>query len=104
MQPGSRIMGDDMAHPASSLFFIGLLTGLVVLLERIVRDNGPAIREALLGVPTAVSSHQVQSALEGVGSCLRASFPSRDQEILAPELGRLLRQLGGDTPARVRYA
>jgi len=87
-----------MAHLASILFFFGLLTALAVLLARIVRDDGPAIRHALSGPRTPVASND--SALALVGSCLRASFPSRDQEALAPDLGRLLRQLTGDAPSR----
>ena len=91
-----------MAHLASILFFFGLLTGLAVLLERIVQDNGPAIRHALFGTRASVTSNE--SALVLVGSCLRVSFPSRDQEKLAPDLGRLLLQLSGDAPLRTRHA
>ena len=91
-----------MAHLASILFFFGLLAGLFVLLERIVRDNGPAIRHALSGARIPVASND--SALALLGSCLRASFPSRDQEKLAPDLGRLLLQLTGDAPARAQPA
>lgn len=104
LQPGSRIQGDDMAHLASILFFFGLLTGLLVLLERIVRDNGPAIRQALAG-PSGSRAAAVsnEGALDLVGSCLRASFPSLDREALGPDLGRLLRQLT-EAPARPRHA
>ena len=91
-----------MAHPASILFFLGLLIGLLALLERIVRDNGPAIRHALWGTRTRAASNE--SALDLVGSCLRASFQSRDQEKLGPELGRLLGQLAGESPSRARHA
>jgi len=91
-----------MAHLASIIFFFGLLAGLFVLLERIVRDNGPAIRHALAGTRSPAASNG--EALDLVGSCLRASFPSRDQEALGPDLGRLLRQLAGASPALARHA
>ncbi len=102
MRPGSRIMGFDMAHSASSIFFFGVLTGLAVLLERIVRDNGPAIRQALQGARIPVAPRK--EALDHIGSCLRASFPTRDQDALGPDLGRLLRQLGSDASSRAQYA
>lgn len=91
-----------MAHLASILFFFGLLTGLAVLLEQMVREHGPAIRKALSPPPPPAASSD--SALSFVGACLRASFPSGDLEALDPDLGRLLRQLTGDAPARAQPA
>jgi hypothetical protein len=91
-----------MAHLISIIFSFGLLVGLGVLLERIVRDNWPAIRNALLGTrPGAAAS---EGALGRVGACLRASFPSIDEHGLDPALGRLLLQLSDTRPARASRA
>lgn len=91
-----------MAHLASIIFSFSLLVGLAMLLERIARDNWPAIRNALFGARIGVASND--GALGRVGACLRASFPSIDEEALDPALGYLLLQLSDSIPARTRRA
>jgi hypothetical protein len=80
-----------MAHLVSIAFFIGLLIGLAMLLEKAFRDNGPAIRAALLG--RMGEDRAGETALRRIGECLRASFPSRGQEALSDDLNRLVLQL-----------
>ena len=91
-----------MAHLVSVLGFLGLLAGLATLLERIVRESGPAIRAALLGSGSRPAP--IEAALERIGTCLRASFPARDQDVLNPDLCRLLLQLSADEASRARHA
>jgi hypothetical protein len=81
-----------MAHLFSIAFFIGLLIGLAMLLEKAVREHGPAIRAALLG-RWGSDDPSAETALRRIGACLRASFPSQRQEPLSDDLNRLMLQL-----------
>lgn len=87
-----------MAHLISILFTLGLLVGLMALLERTVRESGPAIRNALRG--SGATATPFEAAIEGIGRSLRASFPALGREESAPDLERLLRQLSARTSTR----
>jgi len=91
-----------MTHLVSITFFFGVLVGLAALLERMLRENGRAIHDALRGTWSGATSFD--AALERIGTCLRASFPTGDQEALSPDLGRLVLQLSSENPLRVKRA
>ena len=91
-----------MTHLVSILFSLSLLVGLAALLERLARDNWPAIRNALFGARIGVASND--GALGRIGACLCASFPSMDEKALDPALGYLLLQLSDSFPSRTRRA
>jgi hypothetical protein len=80
-----------MPHLLSIAFFLGLLVGLGMLLESMVRGNGRAIRAALVGTWTADRS--AETALGRIGTCLRTSFPRVEQDALGDDLSRLVLQL-----------
>ncbi len=89
-----------MAHLLSNAFFIGLLVGLAMLLRRLFRRYGPAIRAALIGTWIA-ADRLAETALGRIGTCLRASFPTGEQEPLSDDLSRLVDQLSEpDAPRR----
>jgi len=86
-----------MPHLLAIGFFSTLLVGLGMFLENMLRGNGAAIRAALLGTWTVDST---ESALRRIGTCLRASFPSVEQEALSDDLSRLVLQLSRPPVAR----
>ena len=86
--------GRDMAHLLSIAFSIGLLIGLGVFLARMSRSNRWSIRAALVG--TWISDRLAETPLGRVGNCLRASFPSAEEEPLSDDLNRLVLQLSED--------
>jgi hypothetical protein len=81
-----------MTHLLSIVFFVGLLIGLAMLLEKAFRDHGSAIRAALLG-KWGSDDPSADTALRRIGACLRASFPGGGQEPLSDDLNRLVLQL-----------
>jgi hypothetical protein len=88
-----------MAHLLAIAFFLSLLVGLGLFFESMLRGNGLAIRAALSGTWTADLS--AETALNRIGTCLRASFPSVAQEPLGDDLSRLVLELSAPaSPAR----
>ncbi len=87
--------GHDVAHLLSIAFSVGLLIGLGVFLAKMSRRNRWAIRAALVG--TWISDRLAETPLARVGNCLRASFPSVEQEPLSDDLNRLVLQLSDDS-------
>jgi hypothetical protein len=82
-----------VAHLLSILFFVGLLAGLLALLETIVRDSGGAIVAALRGTAPARRMSGRGFALDDLGACLRASFAVGGRDGLGDDMARLLVQL-----------
>ena len=80
-----------MVHLLSMAFFLSVLVGLGMFFQSMVRRHGLAIRAALAGTWTADLS--AETALNRIGTCLRASFPSVAQEPLDDDLSRLVLQL-----------
>lgn len=88
--------GDIMTHLLSNVFFLALLVGLALLLGRLLWRYGPVVRGALIGTWVA-ADRLAGTALGRIGTCLRASFPVK-QEPLSDDLSRLLDQLSTPTP------
>ena len=80
-----------MTHLLAIAFFSVILVGLGMFFQRMLRGNGLAIRAALAGTWTADLS--AETALNRIGTCLRTSFPTVEQEALDDELSRLVLQL-----------
>lgn len=90
-----------MAHLLSILLFLGLLAGLAMFLSRLFGRHGPAIRAALNGTWIA-ADRLAETAFSRIGTCLRASFPTVEQEPLSDDLSRLVLQLSEpDSQGRV---
>lgn len=87
-----------MVHLISVIFFLALLVALAALLERIVRDNQAAIRNALFGTGIAVVADD--GALGRIGACLRASFPGVHDAAPDAALRCLLVQISDQHPSR----
>ena len=81
-----------MAHLLSIVFTLSLLVGLAILLGQLFRRYGAAIRAALIGTWTA-ADRLAETAFGRIRTCLRASFPTVEQEPLSDDLSRLLDQL-----------
>ena len=86
-----------MAHLLSIVFFVGLLVGLAMFSRRLFRRYGPAIRAALIGTWVA-ADRLAETAIGRIGTCLRASFPTVEQEPLSDDLSRLVDQLSTPPP------
>jgi hypothetical protein len=84
-----------MPHLLAIGVFSTLLLGFGVVLGNMFRGNGAAIRAALVG--TWTGDWSTESALRHIGACLRASFPSVEQEALSDDLNSLLLQLSVPT-------
>jgi hypothetical protein len=80
-----------MPHLLTIGVFSTLLLGVGVFLGSMFRGNGAAIRAALVG--TWTGDWSAEGALRRIGTCLRASFPSVEQEALSDDLNGLLLQL-----------
>lgn len=89
--------GRRMAHLLSIAFSIGLLIALGVFLVRMSRRHGWSVRAALVG--TWISDRLADTPLARIGNCLRASFPSAEEEPLSDDLNNLVLQLSNDTSA-----
>lgn len=86
-----------MPHLLAIGVFSTLLVGVGMFLGNMVRGNGAAIRAAIVGTWTADWS--AEGALRRIGICLRASFPSVEQEVPSDDFGDLISQLSR-TPSR----
>ena len=80
-----------MPHLLAIGVFSTLLLGVGMFLGNMVRGNGAAIRAALAG--TWTGDWSTEGALRRIGNCLRASFPSVEQEALSDDLSGLILQL-----------
>ena len=86
-----------MAHLLSTVFFLSLVAALAVFLGLLIRGYGPAIRAALVGTWIA-ADRLAETALGRIGTCLRASFTTVEQEPLSDDMNRLVLELSEPDP------
>lgn len=80
-----------MPHLLAIGVFSTLLVGVGVFLGNMFRGDGAAIRAAIVG--TWTGDWSTEGALRRIGTCLRASFPSLEQEALSDDFSDLISQL-----------